>query len=204
MIKILLIFLAFAFIHSITVAGWFKDLSRSLLGDTFMRVWYRFFYTLISILTVAAAFLFIADVPDKALWHAPSWLRWYLHAVQLGALVFGAAAFRHLDGLEFLGFRQVWRYLSGRVVTGDREGLRANGLVTSGVYGIVRHPLYLAGIIFFTFHPNITTNGLAVTVLADLYFIFGAVLEERRFIGAFGDEYREYMKRVPRLFPRLA
>jgi len=71
------------------------------------------------------------------------------------------------------------------------------------VYGIVRHPLYVAGLIIFTFSPNFTVNGLTITVLADLYFIFGMFIEERRFLKIFGEQYREYMTKVPRMLPRL-
>jgi protein-S-isoprenylcysteine O-methyltransferase Ste14 len=73
----------------------------------------------------------------------------------------------------------------------------------TGVYGIVRHPLYLAGIIVFTFNPHVTINSLTTAVLADLYFLFGMVIEERRLVEIFGDEYRKYRERVPRMIPRL-
>ncbi len=124
-----------------------------------------------------------------------------MHAIQLGGLVFGARAFEHLDTAEFMGFKQVWRYLTKGETAGNIEGLTQRELVTTGVYGIVRHPMYLAGIIIFTFEPNITVNGLIITVLADLYFIFGSFIEERRFIRTFGDQYRDYRERVPRLVP---
>jgi protein-S-isoprenylcysteine O-methyltransferase Ste14 len=102
-----------------------------------------------------------------------------------------------------MGVRQVWRWLVRREVAGNVEGLTQKELVTTGVYGIVRHPMYLAGILVFTLNPHITVNSLTITVLADLYFLFGMFIEERRFIRIFGDQYREYMKRVPRLIPRL-
>jgi protein-S-isoprenylcysteine O-methyltransferase Ste14 len=198
---LILIFLSFAFIHSITASQGFKRLCQQMLGETFMRVWYRFLYNAVSGLTVALAFFLISQVPDKTLWTGPLWYQWCMHAIQLGGLVFGARAFEHLDTAEFMGFRQVWRYLRKRETAGNIEGLTQRELVTTGVYGIVRHPLYLAGIIIFTFEPNITVNGLTVTILADLYFIFGSFIEERRFIGTFGDQYREYQERVPRLVP---
>jgi len=198
---IFLIFISFAFIHSITVSQRFKRLCQRMLGETFMRVWYRFLYNAVSVLTAAVAFSLIYQVPDRTIWTGPLWFRWSMHAIQLGGLIFGARAFEHLDTAEFMGFRQVWRYLSKREVSGNIEGLTERELVTTGVYGIVRHPMYLAGIIIFTFEPNITVNGLIVTVSADLYFLFGSFIEERRFIKAFGDQYREYRERVPRLAP---
>jgi len=198
---IFLIFLSFAFIHSITVSQWFKQLIERLLGATFMRVWYRFLYNAVSGITAAFAFFLMYQVPDKIIWVGPLWFRWSLHAVQLGGLVFGVRAFEHLDTAEFMGFRQVWRYLTKGEVAGNIEGLTERELVTTGVYGIVRHPLYLAGIIIFTFEPTITVNGLTVTVLADLYFLFGSFIEERRFKRTLGDQYRDYRERVPMLLP---
>lgn len=203
MFKIIIIFLIFAFIHSITVTRWFKHLCNKLFSDLFMRVWYRALYNAVSFLTVLIGLHFIAQVPDRLIWTAPLWLQWPLRAVQLAGLAFGALAFEHLDGAEFMGFRQVWRYLSRGEAAGNIEGLTQKELVTGGVYGIVRHPLYAAGIVIVTFNPHITMNGLTITVLGDLYFIFGMFIEERRFLRIFGDQYREYMKCVPRLVPRL-
>ncbi len=185
-----LIFLAFALIHSVTVSSWFKERCLRLFGDRFMGAWYRFLYALISFLTVAAAVWLINRIPDRVLWTAPEVLRWPLHGLQAMGLIFGALAFRHLDGLEFLGLRQVWRYLARREVSGNLEGMTERPLVTDGVYGIVRHPLYVAGIILFTFNPRVTEVSLTVTVLADCYFLFGMFIEERRFLRIFGEEYR--------------
>jgi protein-S-isoprenylcysteine O-methyltransferase Ste14 len=203
MVQVLLIFLLFAFIHSITVTRRFKQFCQRTFGDIFMRVFYRALYNAVSFFTAIIALHFIAQVPDHPLWTAPPWLQWSLHVIQLAGLAFGALAFEYLDGAEFMGFRQVWRYLSRREVAGNIEGLTQKELVTNGVYRIVRHPMYLAGIVIFTFNPHITVNSLTITVLADLYFIFGLFIEERRFLRIFGDQYREYMRHVPRLVPRL-
>jgi len=203
MMLIILIFLLFAFIHSITVSGWFKLVCSNALGETFMRVWYRFLYNTISIVTVLVAIYLIAKVPDHEIWTAPLWLKWVMHGIQFAGLAFGALAFEHMDSREFMGFRQVWRYITRRETAGNIEGLTEKELVRTGVYAIVRHPMYLAGVVIFTFNPIITVNGLTVTVLADFYFLFGVFIEERRFLRSFGDEYREYMRQVPRLIPKM-
>jgi hypothetical protein len=203
MIQVILIFLLFAFIHSITVSGWFKLVCSNALSETFMRVWYRFLYNTISIVTVLVAIYLISKVPDREIWTAPLWLKWVMHGIQFAGLAFGALAFEHMDSREFMGFRQVWRYLTRRETAGNIEGLTEKELIRTGVYGIVRHPMYLAGLAIFTFSPIVTVNGLTVTVLADFYFLFGVFIEERRFLRSFGDEYREYMRQVPRLIPKM-
>ncbi len=203
MFKVLLIFLSFACVHSITVTVWFKQLCRRAFGNRFMQVWYRFLYNLLSIITVTIAFKLMRQVPDRHLWTAPAVLLWPMHGVQAAAIIFAAMAFQYLDGMEFLGLRQVWRYLAAGDVAGNGEGITAKGLITKGVYGIVRHPLYAAGIVFVSANPHVTVNGLTFTVLADLYFLFGMFIEERRFLRIFGDQYREYMRKVPRMVPFL-
>ena len=200
---IILIFLSFALIHSITVSQRFKQICMRIFGETFMRVWYRFIYNVVSGITVALAFTLIYQIPDRIIWIGPLWFRWCMHIIQLGGLVFGARAFEHLDAAEFLGFKQVLRYVTRHETAGNIEGLSQRELVTTGVYGIVRHPMYFAGIVIFTFEPNITVNGLVITILADLYFIFGSFIEERRFVDTFGERYKEYQEKVPRLIPRL-
>ncbi len=198
---IVIIFGCFALIHSICVRERTKRMVSAVLGETFVKVFYRFFYTLFSIITASAAFYLINSLPDQVLFQGPQWFRWLMHAIQAGGLVFGLLTFRELDAREFMGIRQIQRFISNREVTGDTEGMTINRLVTGGTYGIVRHPLYLAGIIIFTFEPNITRNWLTVSILADLYFIYGALAEEKRLKERFGSEYEEYMKRVPRFIP---
>jgi methanethiol S-methyltransferase len=200
---IVAIFTAFALIHSITVTMWFKDVCRRAFGETFMRVWYRFLYTCVSLITAFVAVYLIGQVPDRVLWEGPLWFRLIMYAIQIAGIVFGMQTFQYLDKWEFMGFRQVWRYLARNEVAGSLEGLTQKGLVTTGVYGIVRHPLYVAGIIIFTFSPHITVNGITIIVLADLYFLFGMFIEEGRFLKIFGEQYREYMKQVPRMVPRI-
>jgi methanethiol S-methyltransferase len=201
MIETILIFVVFAVIHSLTASQRFKRFGVKAAGKTFMRVWYRFLYTGLSAVTGVVAVYLLRQVPDRILWSAPLWLRFIMHGVQLAGLFFGLRAFEHLDLGEFLGFRQVRRYLARGETAGTLEGLTEKELVTTGVYGLVRHPLYLSGILMATFFPVITVKGLTLTALADLYFFFGMLIEERRFVKIFGDQYREYMKRVPRLCP---
>jgi protein-S-isoprenylcysteine O-methyltransferase Ste14 len=79
--------------------------------------------------------------------------------------------------------------------------LQTTILVDRGVYGIVRHPQYLAGMLMGIALPMISQHW-AVAVLGivsvTIYYI-NTYDEEASNIDKFGDQYREYMKRVPRV-----
>ena len=75
-------------------------------------------------------------------------------------------------------------------------------LVDTGVYAIVRHPQYTGGIyaIFLTtllWYPHWLFGVLGVVGVAVVYM--GCREEDQRMIEKFGDDYRAYMKRVPRM-----
>ena len=73
-------------------------------------------------------------------------------------------------------------------------------VVDKGVYSVVRHPQYLGysllvlGFGFLDPHPVL----LGLAGGAVVFFYLQCLLEERYCRGAFGDEYDNYMKRVPR------
>jgi protein-S-isoprenylcysteine O-methyltransferase Ste14 len=202
-LKIIGIFAVFGFVHSLCVRDYIKRLVQDLLGETFMKAFYRLFYTLFSAATTLIAFGFIYALPDVPLLMSPVWLKVPMRLLQFSGLLLALMAFRVLDFLEFTGIKQAWRFTTGQELIGDREGLTLARLVTHGAYGIVRHPLYVAGLLIFTFDPDPARNRLVVSVLADIYFIYGALSEEKRLISHFGSEYEEYMKKVPRFLPRF-
>jgi protein-S-isoprenylcysteine O-methyltransferase Ste14 len=78
-------------------------------------------------------------------------------------------------------------------------------LVTTGPYGVVRHPIYLGAFIFLAALALLAANLLIILPTIALLTLLYAQLpeEERMLIERFGDEYRNYMKRTPRLIPGL-
>ena len=79
-------------------------------------------------------------------------------------------------------------------------------LVTSGPYRIVRHPQYVAGIIFIIGWLIIWGGlySLYVVPLLILSIVCQAIIEERYILEKeFGDAYREYKKRVGMFFPKI-
>ena len=197
------IFVVFAFIHSLCVQDSIKGFVRKSFGEAFVKSFYRLSYSFFSAITTGAAFGLIHSLGDHVLFKGPALFRWLMHLVQLSGLLLAMSTFRVLDFREFLGIRQAWLYVKGEAPSGDSEGLTVNRLITRGAYGLVRHPLYLAGIVIFTFEPDITRNWLTIAILADAYFVYGAVAEEKRLKEKFGDEYVHYTHSVPMFMPGL-
>lgn len=193
----------FALQHSLLVTDWAKERARRLFGETFVRAYYRLGFTLISTMaTVLAAYVYVS-LPDETLWIPPWWVKVLMYLGQAAAMIFAVRSLNTVRFGEFSGLAQAWRHLRHGQVGGDVEGIGMTGLVKAGSYRYVRHPLYLAGILIITLSPEFTRNHIVLVMCGDAYFIAGALIEERRLIAHFGDEYRTYMKEVPRFIPSL-
>jgi protein-S-isoprenylcysteine O-methyltransferase Ste14 len=74
-------------------------------------------------------------------------------------------------------------------------------VVRSGLYGVIRHPLYLGWILVFFAMILIAQHWLVVLLAVPgvvcTYLI--TIQEERRLVSRFGEEYVRYIKDVPRL-----
>ncbi len=91
----------------------------------------------------------------------------------------------------------------GRWFSGTFGVKPGHELVTDGPYAVTRHPIYsglvgaLAGSALVW--DSLLTMALAVVLLVP--FWRHTVIEETLFIQHFGDAYRRYQRRVPRLVP---
>jgi hypothetical protein len=92
------------------------------------------------------------------------------------------------------------------IIFGWRKIFKAKGkLVTTGIYGHVRHPQYL-GIFLLTFGMNIQWLTIPTLILwpalVILYYRL-AKEEAKEMEEKFGDEYLKYKQKVPMFIPRL-
>ena len=99
-----------------------------------------------------------------------------------------------INHFELFGLQQVTSHLLGRAMPSPRFG-------TPLFYKLVRHPLYLGTIQELLMVPPTTVGHLLFAVLNTAYILVGIMLEERDLTALFGDEYRRYRARVPKLIP---
>jgi protein-S-isoprenylcysteine O-methyltransferase Ste14 len=88
-----------------------------------------------------------------------------------------------------------------RTTTNPVHPGKASSLVRSGVYRITRNPMYLGVTIVLTGWAF--GLGSAMTMIGPMLFVayvtvFQIAPEERVLLGIFGDDYREYTRRVRR------
>jgi protein-S-isoprenylcysteine O-methyltransferase Ste14 len=86
------------------------------------------------------------------------------------------------------------------------EVRQGHTLVTHGVYRRIRHPMYAAIFLWCIAQGLLLANWLAgwsVFVTFALMYVLRTPREERMMCEFFGEEYRDYMNRTGRLFPRF-
>ena len=118
----------------------------------------------------------------------PGWLRWLGFAL----------------GLASLGFWAWTQVALGKEWSPQLQLREEHHLVTTGPYARIRHPLYTAMIGYGTSLALVTANwvfvAFAVAVIAGLFA--RVPQEEQMMIEEFGEEYKAYMQRTGRFFPK--
>jgi protein-S-isoprenylcysteine O-methyltransferase Ste14 len=115
----------------------------------------------------------------------------------------------HGTAVELIGSAMGWLLFIGYLMlrlwaTMYIGGRKDKHLQTAGPYSITRNPLYLGSlayglsIIFFLHSLTLLAAFLLVTLIYSHWVIKS---EEEVLEGKFGDEFRAYCARVPRLFP---
>lgn len=179
-----------AAVHSWLASPRMKDFAARVLGERMVRG-YRLAYNAFAFISFLPVIFLMRLFPDRPLYAIPPpWMYAFL-AGQAGAALCLAIALLQTDTLHFVGVRQ----LSGRPQPTD--------LNTRGFYSLVRHPLYLFGLLFLWLTPAMSANLLTVFVLLSIYLFVGASFEEQRLLSEFGTKYEAYRRRTPMIVPRL-
>lgn len=180
----------YGFVHSAFAAGRVKKIIQRHTGMGVHT--YRVLYNLKALLGLAA-------------------ILWYQVTIS-SFPVFTPVLFTRAAGLTLAASGLVLMLICIRHYFSSLSGLRAfirdvpaPGLITSGIHGVVRHPLYLGTFAFtwglFLWMPlaDILITASCIT----LYTLIGMHYEERKLVKEYGQAYTCYQARVPMIIPRL-
>lgn len=126
---------------------------------------------------------------DFATYARPSWAGWVGAAILAGALfVFWRA---HAD----LGLN--W--------SPSLEIRQKHELITRGIYGVIRHPMYASQWLWVVAQVLLLPNWIAgwVNLIVFIpFYLLRVRAEERMMLDTFGDQYRDYMSKVGGVIPK--
>ncbi|MGA9187249.1 MAG: isoprenylcysteine carboxylmethyltransferase family protein [Methanosarcina sp.] len=182
---------AFAVIHSLTASLPFKRLILRIAGPR-AETLYLPVYSLITVLTILPLVYLLYKNPGRILYKIRSPWRWLMVGGQLIAAIIAPRAFQ--DAPHRFKIRS---QLSAP------QTPEAGSLNIRGIYRWVRDPFLLSGLVMIWLTPIMTGNLLVIYLLTTIYLFLGSLHWETRLVAQFGDEYREYQKRVNRIIPGL-
>ena len=190
-IVLVICLVGFAAIHSLMASLPFKRLIIRVLGlraDTL----YMPLFSLIALLTILPLAYLLYKNPGQVLYIVPSPWRWLMVGGQLIAAIVAPRAL----------FDAPHRFRIRSQLSAP-ETLEAGPLDIRGIYRWVRDPFLLSGLVIIWLTPFMNVNLLVIYILATIYLCLGSLHWEKRLVSQFGDEYREYQKRVHRIIPGL-
>jgi methanethiol S-methyltransferase len=190
----LLIFLAvslYSLLHSFLASRTVKNAAEVFMGHPGFR-WYRLSYNIFAFISLGPVLALAIVLPDRPIyditvpWDIP------LLFLQLAGACFSFAAAVQ-TGLGTLSGLTQLNHHTAQTEKGQ--------LVTGGLYKYVRHPIYTGAILFLWASPQLSWNSLALKLAFTLYFIIGGMVEEKKLVEDFGDEYRAYRMKTPMIIP---
>lgn len=179
-------------LHSFLIANTTTRFFRDRLGPRFR--FYRAAYVLFSLGSLLPLALLSARMDRTVILAWDGYARLVPAASLAAAMLLFYAGAKRYDAAQFLGLRQVMTGVSPRTLATE------NRLDTSGILGVIRHPWY-TGTFLLLWSQSLTMLSLQINVLLTLYLVVGTLLEERKLVQEFGENYRDYRKRVSMFFP---
>ena len=109
------------------------------------------------------------------------------YGVQAAGVMLTLAGSSAIDILNLAGVRPVLLARSGQK-SADAS------LKVDGVYGFVRHPLYLGWALFVFGAPDMNGTRLLFAIVSTAYLALAIPFEERSLVDVFGNRYRDYQR----------
>lgn len=148
---------------------------------------FRFIYSLLSVVGLIALLLLMAVMKSVSLFHSGEALQYVAMILASWGVIIVIVSFRQIPGLAFLGLKK------------DQN----SRLITSGIHGWIRHPIYSGTILIFIgmFLYSPTDVVLTAVLVNFAYLPIGIYLEEQKLISQFGKAYLDYRKEVKAIIP---
>jgi protein-S-isoprenylcysteine O-methyltransferase Ste14 len=159
-----------------------------------LAAYYRLAFNAVSVASIIPVIAYQLSLDGRPVFAWPG--AWIIakYAMWLAAAALFALGARQYDLLRVAGLRQV-------LEKGSAESSSiCRGLCKDGVLGFVRHPWYAATVLIL-WARNLDTVWVVTCSALTAYVIVGTILEERKLVLEFGDEYRRYQREVSMLFP---
>jgi methanethiol S-methyltransferase len=190
---VVILWTAYCALHSFLISVRFTALMTRLLKNYY--AFYRLFYVVISFILLVPLIRFTGEFESPVIMTYDAPLSVARYALMSGSLLlFFWAFFFDYDSLSFFGIRQILNFAKPRTVATPVK-LKRNGLL-----GMVRHPMYLA-LILYLWCQTFRMMDLVINTLLTLYVLIGTWLEERKLVLEFGEAYLRYQRQVPMLIP---
>ena len=191
---IALLWTAYCTLHSYLISIRFTNLMQRILKKYF--AFYRLFYVLLSLILLIPLINYTLQLTgNKAIVNDGIALEILRYILSFGSMIlFFRAFFFDYDVLSFFGIRQILSFGKPKKISHPEDFKR------SGLLGIIRHPMYLALIIYLWSQTRSLTDIVVSSVLT-IYILVGTRLEEKKLVLEFGESYINYQKEVPMLIP---
>jgi protein-S-isoprenylcysteine O-methyltransferase Ste14 len=195
-IILVLVFTFFGYIHSLLASEKVKIFFKRIFGN--LIAFYRLGYNAFALISLYLIWD-LSPHPSLQIYKLNPPFDYLVLIPQLAALIGMIWCFKYINFKEFLGLNQLDLFLKKQY---PESALDENyNLRIEGPYKYSRHPIYFFSIIFLLFRAEMNLFYLTMFICFAIYFYVGSFYEEKKMVRLFGDDYRNYQKNVPRIFP---
>jgi protein-S-isoprenylcysteine O-methyltransferase Ste14 len=152
--------------------------------------WYRLFYTMFSTALFIGILFQALFLPNQQVLQTNPYTNYIGYMLATLGVVMTSRSLKEISFSSFLGL--------------SRKDIEStDSLVIRGIYGKMRHPLYLGLILIFLGYFLVSGTVGALIHLSCLigYLPFGIYFEEKNLLKKYGNAYSDYQKSVPAILP---
>ena len=189
---LVLLWITYCGLHSGLIANTVTTIVKLKLGVNYR--YYRISYNIFAIVTLIPVVVYTHSIKQTPFFCWEGFLMPVRYILLVSGLLILYVGSRHYDMQTFLGLRQIKLGVNHNLINTSGK------IDSTGILGIIRHPFY-SGSILILWSNDLDTSILIVNIILSLYLIIGTFLEEQKLIQEFGNEYREYQRKVSMLFP---